>query len=572
MHGKKPIFRLAALCLTLVLALGLLAGCVGDVSTGHITVGGNRIAIDYAVKFDDYAVSMAEYRYYFLSLKTNYFDYGDDSYWEEHPEDEATLLEYTLNYLRSQYAAQALAESYGISLDANDRLAIANQIQSSIASVGSEEDFVNVLAERYMSEDCYTLLLTQSALQQKLNDYLFGEGGTMAIAAEDEVQTIRDNYIHTIHLQLSDQAKAEEALSHINAGASIADLLDDYNEDMQEDSNGYVVLKNQMGDNYRSVAEALSEGQISGLIEANGGYFIIQRLPLTDEYISANQEDLIGDYKSELLYELMDEKASAFEVKYNKYYDQFGVNTILNDGLDTVYGESSAASTLIALIGVGALIAYLVVLLIYVVLILVSLCFIFKKAGERPWAAIVPFYNSYCLFRMTWGNGWMFLTSLIPIANIVIGIMTSHKLSKAFGHDAGWTCGLIFLPVVFMPMLAFGKSAYAGLGSAADAPVPPEGEILPEDMAAGNAAAPLSPYADLSGDYGTWEPEETAAQPEAASEAGEAGEAVKPAEPYDADGADTEDYGTWEPEENPSADDAANTAEADDTTDTEGKA
>ena len=578
MHKRKPIFRLAALCLTLVLTLGLLAGCVGDVSAGHITVNGKRIAIDYAVKFDDYAVSMAEYRYYFLNLKNNYFDYGDDSYWEEYPEDEATLLEYTLNYLRSQYAAQALAESYGISLDANDRLAIANQIQSSIDSVGSEADFVETLSQQYMSEDCYTLLLTQSALQQKLNDYLFGENGTMAIAAEDEVQTIRDNYIHTIHLQISDQAKAEEALSHINAGASIADLLDDYNEDTQEDSKGYVVLKNQMGDNYRTVAEALSEGQISGLIEANGGYFIIQRLPLTDEYISANQEDLISDYKSELLYELMDEKASTFEVKYNKYYDQFGVNTILNDGLDTVYGEGDTASTLIALIGIGALIAYLIVLLVYTVLILVSLCFIFKKAGERPWAAIVPFYNSYCLFRMTWGNGWMFLTTLIPIANIVISIMTLHKLSKAFGHDAGWTCGLIFLPVVFMPMLAFGKSAYAGANSAADAPVPPEGEILPEDIAAGDAVASPSPYADLSGDYGTWEPEETAAQPEAISEAGEAGETDTPAESSDAADTDAEDYGTWEPEENPSAADTADTADtsdtsgADDTADTEGKA
>lgn len=544
MHRKKPIFKFTALCLVLVLALGLLAGCGADVSAGHITVDGKKIAIDYAVKFDDYEVSMAEYRYYFLNLKTNYFDYGDDSYWEQYPEDEQTLLEYTLNYLRSQYAAQALAESYGISLDSSDRLAVANQIQTSISSVGSEEEFLEILSEQYMSQDCYELLLTQSALQQKLNDYLFGENGTMAIAEEDEVQTIRDNYIRTIHLQISDQAKAEEALSHINAGASIADLMEDYNEDTQEDSEGYVVLKNQMDENYRAVAEALSEGQISGLVETDGGYFIIQRLSLTDEYISANQEDLIGDYKSELLYELMDEKASAFEIKYNKYYEKFGVDTILNDGLDTVRTEESALAGWIQLAGMGAVIACLVIALAIGALSIVSYVFIFKKAGERPWAAVVPLYNSYCLFRITWGNGWMFLTSLIPIVNFVIGIMTMHKLSKAFGHGAGWTCGLFFLPEVFLPMLAFGKSQFAGDSRGTDdEPVPPEGEILSGDAAQEDGSADLSPYTYLSGDYGVYEPEETPSEEAAQTEGADSPEGE--AELSD----DSDDYGVWEPEE-----------------------
>lgn len=551
MYSKKPFFKLAALCLTLVLALGLLAGCVGDVSAGHITVGDKKIAIDYAVKFDEYEVSMAEYRYYFLNLKSNYFDYGNDSYWEQYPEDEQTLLDYTLNYLKSQYAAQALAESYGISLDSSDRLAIANQIQSSISSVGSEEDFLKILSEQYMAEDCYELLLTQSALQQKLNDYLFGENGTMAIAEADEVQLIRENYIHTIHLQISDQTKAEEALSRINAGASIADLLDEYNEDTSEDGEGYVVLKNQMGDNYRAVAEALSEGQISGLVEADGGYFIIQRLPLTDEYISTNQEDLIGDYKSELLYELMDEKASAFEIKYNKYYDQFGVDTILNDGLDTVYGEGGVLTDFVKLVGMGVLIAYLIVCLAVIALCIVAYWFIFKKAGEHPWAAVVPFYNNYCLFHMTWGNGWIFLTLFIPLANIVISIMTLHKLSKAFGHGAGWTCGLVFLSVVFLPMLAFGKSRYtASEAAAADASVPAEGEIVPEDAANTADSAGLPLYADLSGDYGVYEPEETADL--------SAEEAVRPEDAVQPEVAgDSDDYGVWEPEETPSAPDDA---------------
>ena len=97
-------------------------------------------------------------------------------------------------------------------------------------------------------------------------------------------------------------------------------------------------------------------------------------------------------------------------------------------------------------------------------LMVVSLWFLFKKAGEEGWAAIVPFYNLYVLFKITWGNGIMFLLLLIPIANIVIMIMTYVKLAKAFGKGGGFACGLIFLSAIFMPIMAFSKDiVYVGV-------------------------------------------------------------------------------------------------------------
>ena len=97
-------------------------------------------------------------------------------------------------------------------------------------------------------------------------------------------------------------------------------------------------------------------------------------------------------------------------------------------------------------------------------LMVVSLWFIFKKAGEEGWAAIVPFYNCYVLFKITWGSGWKFLLLLIPIANIVIMIMTYVKLAKAFGKGGGWACCLIFLSDIFLPIMAFSKDiVYVGV-------------------------------------------------------------------------------------------------------------
>lgn len=74
---------------------------------------------------------------------------------------------------------------------------------------------------------------------------------------------------------------------------------------------------------------------------------------------------------------------------------------------------------------------------------------IFVKAGKPGWIALVPFYNVYTLFEITWGNGWIFLTIFAPIIPVigyiavaVIMILTMVKLAKAFGKSGGFAVGL----------------------------------------------------------------------------------------------------------------------------------
>jgi len=83
---------------------------------------------------------------------------------------------------------------------------------------------------------------------------------------------------------------------------------------------------------------------------------------------------------------------------------------------------------------------------------------LFAKAHEEGWASIIPFYNTYVLFKITWGSGWLFLLLLIPFANIVIGIITMVKLAHVFGKDGGWAVGLIFLNTIFICIMAFDDS------------------------------------------------------------------------------------------------------------------
>ena len=93
---------------------------------------------------------------------------------------------------------------------------------------------------------------------------------------------------------------------------------------------------------------------------------------------------------------------------------------------------------------------------------------IFEKAFEPGWGALIPFYNNYLYFKITWGKGWLFLLMLIPYANIIIAIITTFKLGRAFGKGFWFGFGLLFLGAIFMGILAFGNPQYLGVPSRDD--------------------------------------------------------------------------------------------------------
>jgi hypothetical protein len=72
--------------------------------------------------------------------------------------------------------------------------------------------------------------------------------------------------------------------------------------------------------------------------------------------------------------------------------------------------------------------------------------------------------------------GWWLILYLIPIVNIVVMIIVLVDLSKSFGKGGGFAVGLILLPIIFFPILAWGDARYQGPaapGATAAVPPPP---------------------------------------------------------------------------------------------------
>ena len=125
------------------------------------------------------------------------------------------------------------------------------------------------------------------------------------------------------------------------------------------------------------------------------------------------------------------------------------------------YDYSDAASTG-AGIGVGMLIFYLVI----AALMLVSMWKIFVKCGKPGWACLIPIYNIIVMLEIAEKPAWYVLLFFVPFANIYAMWVCYDGMARKLGKSSGFTVGMIFLPVIFIPILAFSKSSTAEVSAA----------------------------------------------------------------------------------------------------------
>jgi len=117
----------------------------------------------------------------------------------------------------------------------------------------------------------------------------------------------------------------------------------------------------------------------------------------------------------------------------------------------TTYSTSASGNPAFGLIG---LVGFVFFVIVY--------WQIFVKAGEPGWAAIIPIYNYLVILKIVGRPWWWLLLFFIPFVNIILYIIVLVDLAKAYGKGGGFAVGLLFLPIIFLPILAFGSATYVG--------------------------------------------------------------------------------------------------------------
>ena len=138
----------------------------------------------------------------------------------------------------------------------------------------------------------------------------------------------------------------------------------------------------------------------------------------------------------------------------------------------------------------GAAVVLGIIALVWYALLVIARWKIFVKAGEAGWKSIIPIYSDYIQYKIFWNTKFFWIELVISlvaslissivgvetdagltfatlgsIATTVFSIICLHRMSKSFGHGAGFTIGLIFLNNIFLLILAFNKDQYKKLAA-----------------------------------------------------------------------------------------------------------
>ena len=85
---------------------------------------------------------------------------------------------------------------------------------------------------------------------------------------------------------------------------------------------------------------------------------------------------------------------------------------------------------------------------------------LFKKASKKESTAFYPLVNLFTLLDITETSTFLGILFFVPIVNVVVLSILFYRLGSAFNTSMFYKIGLVVLPIVFYPMLAFGDKAY----------------------------------------------------------------------------------------------------------------
>ena len=206
---------------------------------------------------------------------------------------------------------------------------VDNYINSTIDELGGKSEYNKNLKENYLTDSLYRFINGVDVCESMLFNY-YCSLSIIDDSDEAAIDYIYDNFIRTVHIYIQnnegdsveDNRRLAEALKiKLDNGEDMIQLISKYSEDQYTASkDGRYFTKGQYSDDYENVAFALELNEISEVIETSSGFYIIQRLPMEDEYIGAHfTTELKDQYLLAVFDKAMDERKTNLTFVPNEF-------------------------------------------------------------------------------------------------------------------------------------------------------------------------------------------------------------------------------------------------------------
>ena len=136
----------------------------------------------------------------------------------------------------------------------------------------------------------------------------------------------------------------------------------------------------------------------------------------------------------------------------------YGFVSRLFSGYETVYYGNEIETHFNLMLTVWPLVISIIIAL--TLIMMASMWIIFEKAGEKGWSSLIPFHSFYCMLRMANKPNWWMILYLNPITNIVVSIWAMNRIVKRLGYNEGHTVGIVFFPMIFLPIVGLGDNEF----------------------------------------------------------------------------------------------------------------
>lgn len=333
----KKSLRYIAFTLLLTVILSLLCAC-----SSSRAVPAGKLALTEVGSVGDYTVLYEEY--YFLAQ--NYLESAREGFDGTDDELRAHVKELVEKDIVINHAILTLCEKEGVEysrkeLDDSVQTVIDEMIASDF---GDRDTYLEVLEESHMT-DHYVRFVTEVDVIYSMLPLKLAENGKLDTDDEAVSEYVKENFVRTWHIMIAndtgDDAKenlatAENALARLQSGETTMYKLigSKDNEDVFMPVNGYCFAKGAMDEAYEDAAFALEIGEYSDVVSAKGEngvgeqldcYYVIQRLDITDEYVSDNYDDIYTAYSDAIVYEELSKVSATLEFVPNAFADSLDI-------------------------------------------------------------------------------------------------------------------------------------------------------------------------------------------------------------------------------------------------------
>lgn len=234
------------------------------------------------------------------------YAYSDDMYGRELDYNEFVRY-YAYDAALMYRTIEKRFETEGLSLDEGDVYSAQDFMEDN--GLESQEEFEAALESAYITQELFEYIETVSAEYYALLESVYGVQG--AGCPDDEVWAFAESqgYMQVKYIRISveneaeaeEEAKteAEDVLAQLQGlqGGELEAAFDEkmliYSDDLNvtEYPNGYLFKAGDFSEDIETVSEALGEYELSELVEAEKGYYIILRIPIDPDTVPYGESD-----------------------------------------------------------------------------------------------------------------------------------------------------------------------------------------------------------------------------------------------------------------------------------------